>query len=326
MDKIKKYLLSANSAEGFIEYFDFINDLTKPNYTYILKGGPGTGKSTLMKKVGEHFSSKGFNVEFFYCSSDVESLDGVRIAEKNIAVVDGTAPHVREARIPKVTEEIVNLGEFISENVKANKKTIEQQLIKKQNSFKIANCLIISAGKLYDAVQLFENDKDCEIKIKNFIKSLNLTKVKNKKVFNRNLFANAVTENGISRIFDCKDLTEITLPQQRSEWVENLIKYINKCGINVIRFMNILKPHECEAVLIPEKFYIKFENKSENETVLKLKSKINEILVMAGEVLLEAKTEHKKIEQFYIDNMDFENLNILTENLIKDIEQKKLSR
>lgn len=31
---------------------------------FCLKGGPGTGKSTLMKNIGRYFSDKGENVDF----------------------------------------------------------------------------------------------------------------------------------------------------------------------------------------------------------------------------------------------------------------------
>ena len=53
-------------------------------------------------------------VQEIFCSSDPHSLDGV-IAEKNdrrIAMVDGTAPHERDAVIPGAIDEIINLGDF----------------------------------------------------------------------------------------------------------------------------------------------------------------------------------------------------------------------
>ena len=50
----KVYFLGGTSPTGFRS--KFIEQIKKPGYyTYILKGGPGTGKSTLMKKVAEAF-------------------------------------------------------------------------------------------------------------------------------------------------------------------------------------------------------------------------------------------------------------------------------
>lgn len=77
---------------------------------FILKGGPGTGKSTLMKRVGWYFEEQGELVESIYCSSDPSSLDGVILRERKVAIVDGTAPHVVEPLAPGACEEYINLG------------------------------------------------------------------------------------------------------------------------------------------------------------------------------------------------------------------------
>lgn len=105
---IRKYFACANSCCGFIDFFPSV--LKEMDRVYILKGGPGTGKSTLMKKVGEYFLGKGEQIEHIYCSSDTKSLDGVILRDRKTAVVDGTAPHVIEPTAPGAKEEYVNLG------------------------------------------------------------------------------------------------------------------------------------------------------------------------------------------------------------------------
>ena len=128
----KHYFLSANTNEGFCNYFDFATSPARDGYVYILKGGSGTGKSTLMKNVGKFFGGLGESIEFFHCSSDPESLDGVLIRERNVAVVDGTSPHVREANIPGADSKIINLGESISDSIRTKRKEIEKLYIKKK--------------------------------------------------------------------------------------------------------------------------------------------------------------------------------------------------
>ena len=89
------FFASSNSYDGFVSYFD--NVFNSKNYTriFILKGGPGTGKSTIMKKVAEYADTMNFYNEAIYCSSDSNSLDGVIISNEKakIAIIDGTAPH-----------------------------------------------------------------------------------------------------------------------------------------------------------------------------------------------------------------------------------------
>lgn len=79
-------------------------------YAYILKGGAGTGKSTLMKKIASELSDR-CDVDCYFCSSDPASLDAVYVRQANALVVDGTAPHTFDPEFPAVKQRIVNLGE-----------------------------------------------------------------------------------------------------------------------------------------------------------------------------------------------------------------------
>lgn len=105
---IKHYFACANTSKGFQNFFaSNLKNLTK---IYILKGGPGTGKSSLMKKIGSEMVSKGIPVEYIHCSSDPDSLDGIVIRQLSTAIVDGTSPHVIEPTAPGALEEYINLG------------------------------------------------------------------------------------------------------------------------------------------------------------------------------------------------------------------------
>ena len=106
------YFAAANGYDGFRSYFGYLFKPEKYERLYILKGGPGTGKSTLMRGLEAHFSALGFGTKKILCSSDTNSLDGVIIhcENKKFAVIDGTAPHEVDAKIPGAYDEIINLG------------------------------------------------------------------------------------------------------------------------------------------------------------------------------------------------------------------------
>ncbi|MEM5780266.1 MAG: hypothetical protein AAGU02_03870, partial [Lawsonibacter sp.] len=78
---------------------------------YILKGGPGCGKSTLMHRIGARMEEQGLNTEYILCSGDPDSLDALMLPQLGVALVDGTAPHVVEPKYPGVVERYVNMGE-----------------------------------------------------------------------------------------------------------------------------------------------------------------------------------------------------------------------
>ncbi len=106
---MERFFAGANSAVGFVSFF---SELCAPyDRVYILKGGSGCGKSSFMKSVAALAEKKGERVRRVLCSSDPESLDGVLLPERSVAVVDGTAPHVLEPRLPGAADVLVDLGE-----------------------------------------------------------------------------------------------------------------------------------------------------------------------------------------------------------------------
>ena len=77
-------------------------------YGFYLKGGPGTGKSTLMKKIAAAFS--GERVSVYHCASDPHSLDAVVLEERGVFIADATAPHENSTPLPFVTGELTDLA------------------------------------------------------------------------------------------------------------------------------------------------------------------------------------------------------------------------
>ena len=111
-----KYYASANSSRGFVNYYPkCFGESSRVTRLYVIKGGPGTGKSYFMRRAGKYAEAHGMLVEYYYCSSDPDSLDGIRITKPDgecLGLIDGTAPHAWEPMLPGAREEIVDLGSF----------------------------------------------------------------------------------------------------------------------------------------------------------------------------------------------------------------------
>lgn len=119
----RKYFPGANTSRGFLNHFgSIVPPWEKPHYTYILKGGPGVGKNTLMKKAACLARANGFETEEFRCASDPESLDAVRIPERGVVLLDGTAPHTLDPAVPGIEGELVDLGHFLHREVFARRR------------------------------------------------------------------------------------------------------------------------------------------------------------------------------------------------------------
>lgn len=59
-----------------------------------IKGYPGTGKSSMMKKLANEAEAKGYDVQLVWCGLDSNSIDMVIIPELNFCIFDSTEPHV----------------------------------------------------------------------------------------------------------------------------------------------------------------------------------------------------------------------------------------
>ncbi|NLL04572.1 MAG: ATPase [Clostridiaceae bacterium] len=91
--KIRHMFLGGNTSQGFFSYYDYILSQEEATRIICIKGGPGVGKSTFMKKIGKEMEDRGYDVEYMHCSSDNNSIDGVVIPAIKVALLDGTAPH-----------------------------------------------------------------------------------------------------------------------------------------------------------------------------------------------------------------------------------------
>ena len=104
------YFLGSSVPEGFFSCFDQLMPPLEGWYTYVLKGGPGTGKSTLMKQIARALEERELHCECIRCSSDPASLDAVIVPSLRVSIADGTAPHTLDLPYPGARGELVDLG------------------------------------------------------------------------------------------------------------------------------------------------------------------------------------------------------------------------
>ncbi|MCE5235097.1 MAG: hypothetical protein LLF87_03480 [Eubacteriales bacterium] len=105
-----RFFLASKTERGFVSYFERL--LGPGGYAaVILKGGPGSGKSTLMKKAGRALLAMGHVVEFIPCASDPDSLDAIIDRTARRVMIDGTAPHMVDPVYPGARDTLLNAGE-----------------------------------------------------------------------------------------------------------------------------------------------------------------------------------------------------------------------
>jgi len=341
MKIIPEYFASSNSMIGFQSYFDSIYNPKHLEKIYIIKGGPGTGKSSLIKSVKNKFISR--KCEMFLCSSDPGSYDGI-IIDNKIAVIDGTSPHSTEARFPGVVEHIIDNGLAINNTISKYKDIIINLNDKKSKMYKAAYAYLKASAEI---------KKECE---KTISSSINTEKIDSAidRFFKQNFtkrkdygsvirLTSGITPLGIYNTQSFENLTKKTALIVNGKGTENMVlsKILEKAkeyGSKTSISYDPLVPYSPNALMFTEeslcvvnyheeihgeidydKYKVfnceRFIDKSalhENKSKLKFSAKCQKALLNeAVKYLKEAQTIHKKLEEIYIDNTNF---NVTKEN------------
>lgn len=351
--KIKKVFSGGNTAKGFYSYYDNLLG-SEATRLYILKGGPGGGKSSFIRRISNVMLEKGYDLEHHQCTSDSQSVDAVVIPQLGIGIVDGTAPHTLDPKTPGAVDEIVNLGQFWDKEALIKIKD-EIKDISSRNSkiYKRVYKYLLSAKLVRDNMESIYKDAMNmgklnlvieELKEELFSKypySTNLPKA-------RHLFDMAYTADGIidhletitdtvdNIIYinsDSIDLTTLLLDEIANEslkkgfFVEIYHEPLVETNINTI-----LIP-ELNIVLTSNKKYEYKDNKivdinsfmnmdllNENTSKLNEDKEVFTMLInKAIENLLDAKVEHDKMEKSYVENIDFTGIDEIRDKVLDEI-------
>lgn len=349
--KEKHFFAGSNASKGLSSYFESILNPEKLNRLYILKGGPGVGKSSFMKKFADKMKEKNYSVDYIHCASDNDSLDGIIIRELKVAFVDGTAPHTIDPVLPGAADEILNLGEFLDgEQLQKHKCQIVQ--INQNKSF-----LYKSAFKYFQAAAIISEEinslYDRFIDNKKFNEMCNQVINKlfpvyfwsDKKGKAVNMFSEAYTANGFisytQTLYQNKKIWAVV--GEDTNYTSKLLSIIAdeavKRGYDIECCYRPLSAEKLQHLCIPEMnlMIISTENPMHNgyEEIFdihefmdtdKLKAHISEIennlylhdllINKALDKLNEAKKQHQLLEVFYINSMNFDGVNNIFDNTL----------
>ncbi len=261
MAGIRHMYPGGNTRYGF---YSLYHDLVLPRVErkIVLKGGPGVGKSTFMKKVGNYFFEKGFDIEFHWCSSDDNSLDGLVIGDHQICLVDGTAPHVVDPVYPGAVDEIINLGEYWD---RGKIKPARENIIKLTGNigryFNLAYRRLQESGIAYDELKSYHSRSVDERSLSRNIQALAsdfLGSETSSFQKPRHLFAGAITPSGLNTKIDSlipKDASLFAVKGSPGSGLKDLFKYVEGmlelAGIYAEIFHNPFDPSEIDLIILP---------------------------------------------------------------------------
>ena len=197
-----------NTPEGFFSYYHYILGQREADKIFCIKGGPGVGKSTFMKKIGDAMLKEGHDVDYMHCSSDNNSLDGIVIRDKKIAMIDGTAPHIVDPINPGAVDSIIHLGDYWDEEgIRKNKEALISNNERIKSIFARVYNYLAAAGKMYDNLcSIFETaikyEELYKISARIIGDELAHREISSSQGEIKKYFASAITPNGIVNYLD----------------------------------------------------------------------------------------------------------------------------
>lgn len=324
---MRKFFPAANTPNGFYSNFNSIYNEKEDKKVIFIKGGSGTGKSTLMKKLSEDAQNKGYEIEQFFCSSDPDSLDGVRFLDVKTAIVDATAPHIQDPSMPGISGKIYNIADFWNdETLLPYKDDIIMLSTNKKACFDMCYRHLKSAQALYP---LWENNVSSESILKNFI-----FRQIGKAGKTRRLFASGITPKGNVNLLD-DILTGRVIGIEDSLESCAVLKEINKnanaAGYDTELYFCPMFPDIKAEHLVIKDLNLSFTTLNEfhryesPDEIIKADKKseilpqIKELINISCDYLKQAKAYHSQIEKIYISAMDFSKMDKTYENLRKEL-------
>ncbi len=149
--KVTKRFFGASTPKGAVNFIDNITeDITR---RYIIKGRPGSGKSTLMKRIGSQAESSSLSVEYYPCAFDPNSIDMVIIPSLSVVVVDGTAPHVVDPF--RLNDVVVDMFQLCMDTSieEVHKERLGELNMAYQNKMALATNFLSEAKRLHDRLE-----------------------------------------------------------------------------------------------------------------------------------------------------------------------------
>lgn len=89
--RIRHRFFGGSTPQGPVDYVENITENTAVRY--FIKGRPGSGKSTMLKKILVGATERGIDAEVYHCGFDPDSLDMLLFPELSLCIFDSTSPH-----------------------------------------------------------------------------------------------------------------------------------------------------------------------------------------------------------------------------------------
>lgn len=357
--KTVSFFLGANTPEGFVSEFDELYSPYEDWVAYIIKGGPGCGKSSIMKKAAKLCEDAGVYTERIICSSDPSSLDGISAPALKFCIADGTPPHTIEPRFPGAVERLLDMGQCWNSDILRGRAEEIRRISDECSEFHKRSVRFLGAACSLrgDTARILSGNLLTE-KAENYaarFAAREFGRESGKRGREYRRFLSALTPLGF---FTCTDTVEalcsriIVIDDEHSLAAPYLLNLIREqalsSGLDVISCLNPLTGgRTLSHLIIPRRSLCLFTSNSLHPSPFTPYRRVNcrrflkegcmkphrsrisfnskasaELMSEAAELMRVAKRSHDALEKIYISAMDFKKADKQCEKVLEEIRKR----
>ncbi len=354
----KKVFPGGNTGLGFFSYYQYIIPPERAARIIILKGGPGVGKSSFMRQILSKMQDHRYDAELHYCSSDVDSLDAIVFPQIGVALMDGTAPHIVDPKLPGAVDEILHLGDYWNEaGLRKDREQITALTHSITGFFHSAYRYLAAAKTVHDNWESMVTSAQNFGWVNQVTNGLVSALLNGKKTaaapgYQRHLFGAAFTPGGPTEHFDSlldpiekKVVVKGAPGSGKSTMLSKIAQQAAERGLDVEYYHSPLDPERVDHIIIPELHtavatsneifsyeasdvlqVINLDDGLDREKMNRFIGEVEEdklhffrLLNRAIGYIVQAKREHDRLEEMYVPNMDFAAVDQVREKVLDRI-------
>ncbi|MDR3539936.1 MAG: hypothetical protein P4L69_03060 [Desulfosporosinus sp.] len=330
---VRHYFAEGMTTRGYISLLP--NMMPSWQRAYVLLGGPGTGKSTLIKVIGLELLDRGYDIDFLRSARDPDSIAGFIMPRMGLAMLDAMEVSPLRWRAPGVVEKFIDFRIFCDER-KLEKQRSEilkmenqiqelQMTLEEELATELVSLIGNKAHKPHtgkeDISWILENSAHLKIKKEHtgpWPLAENAIKLLQKSVINP-YFLHGLTAQGWLNLAPhfLTDFDQIRLEGDETldalDWV---LREAQQLGQMIEIVLHPLNPDEVIGIVFPERHLAIWQGNPENLGDQGLERPFSPKLI---ETLASWQTHRSQLKAMYMDTVNFEQVDGYRETMLNQI-------
>lgn len=330
---VRHYFAEGMTTRGYISLLP--NMMPSWRRVFVLLGGPGTGKSTMIKVIGLELLDRGYDIDFLRSAKDPDSMAGFIMPSEGLTMLDAMEVSPLRWRAPGVVEKFVDFSMFCDESKLEQRRSAITEIEDRMQEIQISleEKLTSELGSLIrnrahkphiekeDISWILNNSAHLKVKREHtgpWPLAENALRLLQKSVVNP-YFLQGLTVEGWLNLAPhfLTDFDQIRLEGDETlDAIDWVLREAQQLGQLIEIVLHPLNPDEVIGVVFPERHLAIWQGNPENLEDQGLDRSFSDKL---KETLVLWKTNRSQLKDIYIDAINFDQVDTYRDTILNQI-------